>query len=180
MEIEQVAELARAVAALPQAEKDFFDGLVADERAKSAQAERIAKLRGMSDIEIVRKVLEECTDYAQSYGSGAALEMLREAGFVRNDDDPAQPFTHTQAEVDEICRLGDQVTKGRVAEFVQAGGYLEQAYRAGFEASSKGWNFQIKSQAVFEHEDFQSRMECDLDGLRDEIRRDGIVEIVKS
>lgn len=42
MEIEQVAELARAVAALPQAEKDFFDGLVADERAKAAAEARIA------------------------------------------------------------------------------------------------------------------------------------------
>lgn len=56
-----------------------------------------------------------------------------------------------------------------VAAFIAPGGYLEQAYRAGFEASSEGWNFEIKGRAVFKDEDFQSRMECDLDILRDDI-----------
>ncbi len=65
MEIEQVAELARTVAALPQGHQDFFNGMVADERAKATDAERIAKLRGMSDFGVVRNVLEECTEHAE-------------------------------------------------------------------------------------------------------------------
>lgn len=83
MEIEQVAELARAVAALPQGHQDFFNGLVADERAKAAEAERIAEMRAMSDDEIAYKVLEDCTEYAQRHHAQDALKMLREAGFVR-------------------------------------------------------------------------------------------------
>ncbi len=62
MEIEQVAELARAVAGLPQAERDYFDEMVADERARATQAERIAKLRKLSDEEAVQFAIKKASD----------------------------------------------------------------------------------------------------------------------
>ncbi|KMO29515.1 hypothetical protein VQ03_29280 [Methylobacterium tarhaniae] len=88
MEIEQVAELARTVAALTQRHQDFFNGLVADERAKSAQAETIARLWAMSDVAVVNAA-------ATVHGNGInpealkALAILREAGFVREVQVPA-------------------------------------------------------------------------------------------
>ncbi|MEN3226454.1 hypothetical protein PUR21_01990 [Methylorubrum rhodesianum] len=78
--------MARAVAALPQAEKDFFDGLVADRRAKAAEAERIAKLRAMSDLDAVEFAIKRAADvFALDGVPERLLTALREAGFVRAD-----------------------------------------------------------------------------------------------
>ena len=83
MEIEQVAELARAVAALPQAERDFFDGMLADVRAKDAEAKRIATLRAMGDLQALDFILKNARR-SETYicvldvGKG-----LAEAGFER-------------------------------------------------------------------------------------------------
>lgn len=86
MEIEQVAEMARAVAALPQGHKDFFDGLVADERAKAAEAERIAKLRAMSDEDAIQFAIKQASDvFSPGELPERLLAALREAGFVRSD-----------------------------------------------------------------------------------------------
>ncbi|MGU3284681.1 hypothetical protein [Methylobacterium mesophilicum] len=84
MEIEQVAELARTVAGLPQAERDYFDGMVADERAAAADAERIAKLRVMSDEDAIQFAIKQASDvFAPGELPGRLLTALREAGFVR-------------------------------------------------------------------------------------------------
>lgn len=93
MEIEQVAELARTVAALPQGHQDFFNGLVADERAKAAAAKRIAEMRSMSDEEAVLAAVNAgVTLKHRAHRPGNVVmdvdpqevaRVLREAGFVR-------------------------------------------------------------------------------------------------
>ncbi|MEG9500345.1 MAG: hypothetical protein MIN69_00475 [Methylorubrum extorquens] len=84
MEIEQVAELARAVAALPQEQQDFFDGVVADERAAAAEAERIAQLRAMTDYGAIQVAVKRASDGRDPDGLPARLlKELRDAGFVR-------------------------------------------------------------------------------------------------
>ncbi|WP_298958525.1 hypothetical protein [uncultured Methylobacterium sp.] len=88
MEIEQVAELARAVAALPQGHQDFFNGMVADERAKAVEAERIAKLRGMPDWDVIEHAVRGGTAIGPDLGdlvvlAPSILRVLSEAGFVR-------------------------------------------------------------------------------------------------
>lgn len=124
MEIEQVAELARAVAALPQAEKDFFDGLVADERAKAADAERIAKLRSMSDKEAVSTAVNagvKLMHRAHRPGNvvmdvdlDEVARVLREAGFVRHQaDQPKVDLPEAITRVTEVIREIDfLVSKG--------------------------------------------------------------------
>jgi hypothetical protein len=112
VEIEQVAELARTVAALPQAEKDFFDGLVADERAKAADAERIAKLRGMSDRDVIEHAVRGGTAIGPDPGDlvvlvPSILRVLSEAGFVRYPDgkpkaDLPEAITRVREVVQEI------------------------------------------------------------------------------
>lgn len=93
MEIEQVAELARAVAALPQSEKDYFDGVLADEHAKAAKEKRIAKLKAMSDMEVISAALDAGVvlrhrphrpgNTELEVNTHKAEAVLREAGFVR-------------------------------------------------------------------------------------------------
>lgn len=86
--------MARAVAALPQAEKDFFDGLVANERAKVAEEERIAKLLAMPDKQAVLAAVNAgVTLKHRAHRPGNIMmdvdldnvaRVLREAGFVRH------------------------------------------------------------------------------------------------
>lgn len=108
MEIEQVAEMARAVATLPQAERDYFEGMVADERAKAAEANRIADLRVMSDEDAIQLAVDAGVDVKwKSYRPGEARVVvdlrkveaaLREAGFVRLTDSD-------EGAVELACRL---------------------------------------------------------------------------
>lgn len=84
MEIEQVAELARTVAALPQDQRDFFNGMVADELAAAADAERVAKLRGMSDVDAVQSAIAWASETVDLDAiPGRMLQGLRDAGFER-------------------------------------------------------------------------------------------------
>jgi hypothetical protein len=87
MEIEQVAEMARAFAALPQSHRDFFDGMVADERAKDAEAKRIAKLRAMGDLQALDFILKDARRGMSIFDLDmiAVGRGLVEAGFVRGD-----------------------------------------------------------------------------------------------
>lgn len=86
MEIEQVAELARAVAGLPQDQRDYFEGMVADERAAAAEAERIARLRTMSDLDAVQFAMKQASDvFALGELPERLLAALRDAGFVREE-----------------------------------------------------------------------------------------------
>lgn len=88
MEIEQVAELARAVAALPQGHKDFFDGVLADERAKAAAEARTARLREMSDEDAVKAALMNMCDSIRwsEINFPKFMQDLEDAGFSRPTD----------------------------------------------------------------------------------------------
>lgn len=115
MEIEQVAELARTVAALPQGHQDFFNGLVADERAAIADAERIAKLRAMSDEDAVQFAIKEASDvFATGELHERLLSALREAGFVRGQ--PKQSIEFIFPGGHHIKIYGDHASLGCVRE----------------------------------------------------------------
>lgn len=87
MEIEQVAEMARAVALLPQAERDYFDGMLADVRAEDAAAKRIAKLRALGDLQALDFILKDARRGPTIFDLDmiAVGKGLVEAGFVRAD-----------------------------------------------------------------------------------------------
>ncbi len=86
MKIEQVAELARKVAALSQAERDFFDGMLADELAAAADAERVAKLRGMPDVDAVQSAIAWASETVDLDAiPGRMLQGLKDAGFERRE-----------------------------------------------------------------------------------------------
>lgn len=104
----------RAVAALPQAERDYFDGMVADERAKAseaAEAERITKLQEMPDLQVIESLFQEAIEpHWDSYSTDAAkaLRVLREAGFVREAPGFREGVTYNR---------GDRVlVRGRIYE----------------------------------------------------------------
>ncbi|WP_298958521.1 hypothetical protein [uncultured Methylobacterium sp.] len=160
-------EMAQAIASLPHADRRALDAKVNALQAEVSRREiaRIAKLRAQSSWQVVAEFLS----IAQP-DPDEVLETLKAAGFTRNDEDPAQPFTRTQAEVDEIVRLAKEVLGRQVEDFVEAGGYLEQAYKAGFEASAEGWNFEFKGQEVFEDERFLTRMASYFETFRADIR----------
>ncbi|SFM30927.1 hypothetical protein [Methylobacterium pseudosasicola] len=94
MEIEQVAEMARAFAALPQSHRDFFDGLVADERAKDAKDKRIAKLRTMRDFQALDFILKDARRGMTIFDLDvhAVARGLVEAGFTREQPLAAPAF----------------------------------------------------------------------------------------
>ena len=141
MEIEQVAEMARAVAALPKGERDFFDGMVADERARAADVARIAKLRAMSDLEVISAALD----------AGVALRHR------------AHRPGNTELEVN--THKAEAVL--RDAGFVRTGGItLEQAFRAGFRSSAEGWNYEIKGEEAFARQAFKDEMASELASLK--------------
>jgi hypothetical protein len=133
------------------------------ERAE-AEAKRAAFLRTASDVDAVKHALFEGAPGAEEYEPEDALKVLALAGFVRNGDDPSQPFTHTQAEVDNICRLSDEIVRNRVEEFTEPGGYLEAAYRAGFKEAGEGWNGEHTPEAV-DDERFIESMRADLSNM---------------
>lgn len=89
MEIEQVAELARTFAALPQSHRDFFDGIVADERAKDAKAKRTAKLQAMGDFQALDVILKDARRGMTIFDldTFAVAKGLVEAGFERRQPD---------------------------------------------------------------------------------------------
>lgn len=88
MDIEQVAEMARAVAALPQDQRDYFDGIVADEQAATRREERIAKLRAMSDEDAVKAALMNMCDSIRwrEVEFPKFMQDLEDAGFSRPID----------------------------------------------------------------------------------------------
>lgn len=92
MEIEQVAELARTVAWLPKAERDFLDGMVAEQSAMAAEAERIAKLRKMSDEDAVKAALVHMADAIRwrEVNLPKLMRDLKGAGFARPSEAPKQ------------------------------------------------------------------------------------------
>ncbi|MCJ2134223.1 hypothetical protein MKK69_09175 [Methylobacterium sp. J-026] len=85
MEIEQVAEMARAVAGLPQAERDYFDGMLADVRAKDADASRVAKLRALGDFQALDFILKDARRGPTIFDLDvlAVARGLVDAGFAR-------------------------------------------------------------------------------------------------
>lgn len=77
--------MARAFAALPQSLRDFFDGMVADERAKDAETKRIAKLRALGDLQALDFILKDARRGMTIFDLDvfAVAKGLVEAGFVR-------------------------------------------------------------------------------------------------
>lgn len=110
MEIEQVAEMARAFAALPQSHRDFFDGLVADERAKDAEDKRIAKLRAMGHFDALDFVLKDARRGMTIFDLDvpAVFRGLVEAGFTREQPLAAPAFQEgvTYAKGDRVLVRG--------------------------------------------------------------------------
>lgn len=127
MEIEQVAEMARTVAALPQAERDYFDGMVADQRAKAAEDKRVAKLRGMSDLDAISAALDEgVTMRHRAHRPGnigvevnphKVQVVLRDPGFVRLTDSD-------EGAVELACRLMRNSPRVRMLMGAEAAGAL--------------------------------------------------------
>lgn len=110
MEIEQVAEMARAVAALPQAERDFFDGVLTDAKAAAAEEERIAELRTMSDLDAVQFAIKQAADtWALDGLPERLLQALRDAGFVREPAPPQAPST-----VGQLLQKANEDLLGRI------------------------------------------------------------------
>lgn len=86
--------MARAFAALPQSHRDFFDGLVADERAKDAEDKRIAKLRAMGHLDALDFVLRDARRGISIFDLDvhAVFKGLVEAGFTREPPLAAPAF----------------------------------------------------------------------------------------
>ncbi len=82
MEIEQVAEMARAVAALPQAEKDFFDGLVANEE----QIPPPGKQNLVEAADRLRKLYEQTKRAEQADRYQAEVDRWRAKYETKNDN----------------------------------------------------------------------------------------------
>lgn len=104
MEIEQVAEMARAVAALPQAERDYFDGMLADVRAEDAAAKRIAKLRALGDLQALDFILKDARRGPTIFDLDmiAVAKGLVEAGFVREEPKLSITFIFPEGHKTEI------------------------------------------------------------------------------
>lgn len=87
MDIDKVSELARTIAALPQAERDAFDGLLADVRKKDTEARRVAKLRAMNDLQALDLILIDARRGMTIFDLDvfAVGRGLAEAGFSRSD-----------------------------------------------------------------------------------------------
>ena len=85
--------MARAFAALPQSHQDFFDGMVADERAKDAKDKRIAALRTMGDFQALDLILKDARRGETIFDLDvrAVARGLVEAGFERRKPDEPAP-----------------------------------------------------------------------------------------
>ncbi|CAX21896.1 protein of unknown function [Methylorubrum extorquens DM4] len=161
----------RAVAALPQGHQDYFDGLVADERAKAADAERIAKVRAMSDEDAVQFAIKQASEF---FGLGGLperlLAALREAGFGRLTGPDMNAADENRSETG--LRNIVTILRGPRVEFeisdiveevrVLAKGHrpdLRAAYRLGFASSNNAFNGQTSHPAG---ERFRNKMDLDL------------------
>ncbi|KQP90784.1 hypothetical protein [Methylobacterium sp. Leaf117] len=132
---DKIASLAGSVFALSREEAESLQRTLTSMRMEKdrADAERIATLMGMPDLEIAQEILWECTGQGSETYPARALQMLHEAGFVRH--------------------------RGLVA-----------AYRAGFEASSEGWNGEHPGDATDDAR-FVERMQEDIETIHHQHRK---------
>jgi hypothetical protein len=84
----ELDELARAVAALGDEDAGRLDGAVRERRRAKAEAEEARRdhLRAMSDIDVAWEAI------AREQDPEYALQLLRDAGFVRQPPQPAAAF----------------------------------------------------------------------------------------
>jgi hypothetical protein len=101
----ELDELARAVAALGDEDAGRLDDAVRERRRAKAEAEevRLAALRTMSDFGVVREVLSAGVDCSGEFyfREAEALQVLRDAGFVRAD---LPRLRSAHATVEEVFR----------------------------------------------------------------------------
>ncbi|KMO10608.1 hypothetical protein [Methylobacterium platani] len=81
----ELDELARAVAALGDEDAGRLDGAVRERRRAKAEAEeaRIAALRAMDDHPVIDVLVEDSVTYPREWDTTVALQVLRDASFVR-------------------------------------------------------------------------------------------------
>ncbi|TGD99751.1 hypothetical protein [Methylobacterium nonmethylotrophicum] len=79
----ELDELARAVAGLGDEDAGRLEGAVRERRRAKAEAERIARLRAMNDHDVIGEVMTSAVEYPERWDSDVALQVLRDAGFVR-------------------------------------------------------------------------------------------------
>ncbi|TXN63214.1 hypothetical protein [Methylobacterium sp. WL6] len=171
MDIERVADAARLVASLPAGARDYFDGLVKDARVEAQRVENRARLRKLSDFEVVGEVVTvACPDPEQ------ALETLLDAGFVRRVVPDLNAAGENRWEVGirnivtilhgarhpfEIYDIVEEVRALAAIAGRIPGCTLEKVFEAVFMASGEGWNGEHPGQAE-KSDDFAERMKRDL------------------
>ncbi len=81
----EIHTLAGKIAALSPDEAAEFDRSLIGIKAERArrEEERLARLRAMTDEEVVEEALEFTEEYRVDAAAPKALELLRDAGFVR-------------------------------------------------------------------------------------------------
>lgn len=82
---------------------------VEDAKAIAAEAERRVDLRSMDDIQVVNEALSQAAPGAWDYEAETALQILRDAGFVRADLRRLRSAHVTLEEV--LRRIVDQIPK---------------------------------------------------------------------
>lgn len=83
----ELDELARAVAGLGDEDAGRLDEAVRERRRAKAEAQeaRIAALRAMDDHRVIDVLVEDSVTYPREWDTTVALQVLRDAGFVRGD-----------------------------------------------------------------------------------------------